>query len=197
MESRNTSDLILHAALALFSEKGFSATTTREIAQKAGCAEGTIFRYFPTKKDILISLVRPHALEELRRVMDNLPRQGEEENLRLILENRLKTIMKNKSLIKVVLTEAQYHDELKDYLMENIASHVFDTLAAYLAERMEAGVFRKADPYIFARILVGMMASLLLSESFYPMEGFDEKKRGDYLNEIMNIFLHGVLKKED
>ena len=64
----------------------------------------------------------------------------------------------------MVLTEAQYHDELKDYPMENIASHVFDTLAAYLAERMEAGVFERR-PYIFARILVGMMASLLLSES--------------------------------
>ncbi len=44
---------ILEAAIAVFSEKGFSAATTSEIAKNAGVAEGTIFRYFKTKKDIL------------------------------------------------------------------------------------------------------------------------------------------------
>lgn len=197
MEPRKTRDQILDAALMLFSEKGFSATTTREIAQKAGCAEGTIFRYFPKKKDILISLVRPHALEELQRVLGSLPNQGEEENLKMILENRLKTIAKNKNLIKVIATEAQFHEEIREYLLENIGSHVFAALAAYMNKRMEEGAFRKTDPIILSRILVGMMMSLVLSEEFYPLNDFDEKKRQDYLDEIVNIFLYGVLKKED
>ena len=44
---------IIDAAIAIISEKGFSASSTSEIAQMAGVAEGTIFRYFKTKKDIL------------------------------------------------------------------------------------------------------------------------------------------------
>jgi AcrR family transcriptional regulator len=44
---------ILHAAIKVFSQKGFNGATTKEIAQEAGVAEGTIFRYFSTKKDIL------------------------------------------------------------------------------------------------------------------------------------------------
>ena len=48
---------IINAAINIFSEKGFESTRTREIAERAGIAEGTIFRYFPTKDAILERMV--------------------------------------------------------------------------------------------------------------------------------------------
>ena len=48
---------IINAAINTFSEKGFEATRTKEIAERAGIAEGTIFRYFPTKSAILERMV--------------------------------------------------------------------------------------------------------------------------------------------
>lgn len=41
---------IVQAAVEIFSEKGFAGSSTSEIAQKAGVAEGTIFRHYKTKK---------------------------------------------------------------------------------------------------------------------------------------------------
>lgn len=41
---------ILEAAVEMFAEKGYAATSTSEIAKKAGVAEGTIFRHYKTKK---------------------------------------------------------------------------------------------------------------------------------------------------
>jgi AcrR family transcriptional regulator len=55
---------IINAAVETFSEKGFAASSTSEIAQKAGVAEGTIFRHYKTKKDLLLSIVAP-ALAKL------------------------------------------------------------------------------------------------------------------------------------
>lgn len=49
-----TRQAILKAALELFSQKGFYQATTKEIARKAGVAEGTIFNYFPTKEDLAL-----------------------------------------------------------------------------------------------------------------------------------------------
>jgi len=46
------------AARRLFAEKGFAATTTREIAQAAEIGVGTLFVYFPEKLDLLVHLYR-------------------------------------------------------------------------------------------------------------------------------------------
>ena len=45
---------ILRAALELFSKKGFFRTTAKEISDKAGIAEGTLFNYFKTKEDLAL-----------------------------------------------------------------------------------------------------------------------------------------------
>lgn len=52
----NSKNQISKAALGLFIKKGIKATTTREIAWKAGIAEGTIYRHFKSKSDIASEL---------------------------------------------------------------------------------------------------------------------------------------------
>jgi AcrR family transcriptional regulator len=48
---------LIDAALKLFASKGYDATTTREIAACAGCAEGLIHRYFSGKAGLLPALM--------------------------------------------------------------------------------------------------------------------------------------------
>jgi AcrR family transcriptional regulator len=49
-----TKERILRAALRLFREKGLDKTTTKQISQQAGIAEGTLFNYFKTKEDLAL-----------------------------------------------------------------------------------------------------------------------------------------------
>ena len=56
----------MQAALRLFASKGFEATTTREIAANAGCAEGLIHRYFEGKAGLLHALVKYKISQELQ-----------------------------------------------------------------------------------------------------------------------------------
>jgi AcrR family transcriptional regulator len=51
-------DAICETALKLFAEKGIEATTTREIAEEAGAAEGTLYRHFEGKDDLARWLYR-------------------------------------------------------------------------------------------------------------------------------------------
>src|SRR5580765_1800775 len=51
-------DALISAATTLFARFGYEATTTREIAARAGCAEGLIHRYFQGKAGLLLALIR-------------------------------------------------------------------------------------------------------------------------------------------
>lgn len=56
---------LIRAALRLFASKGYEATTTREIAAAAGCAEGLIHRYFKGKAGLLPALAEFRISQEV------------------------------------------------------------------------------------------------------------------------------------
>lgn len=53
-----TRQRVIRAALELFTTRGYHDTTTAQIAKKAGIAEGTIYRHFPSKNQLLNELYR-------------------------------------------------------------------------------------------------------------------------------------------
>jgi AcrR family transcriptional regulator len=69
-------DRIVAAGRALFSRKGFAATTTAEIAARAGIGTGTLFLYFATKEDLLVAIFREEMDAVLRRALDTLPKRA-------------------------------------------------------------------------------------------------------------------------
>jgi AcrR family transcriptional regulator len=56
--ARQTRDRIARAALGLFTSRGYRETTTPLIAARAGVAEGTIYRHFPSKHELLNEVFR-------------------------------------------------------------------------------------------------------------------------------------------
>src|SRR5215470_19366120 len=48
---------IVSVAADLFSKRGFSGTTTKEIAERAGVSEAIIFRHFATKRDLYSAII--------------------------------------------------------------------------------------------------------------------------------------------
>src|SRR5262252_5566889 len=79
-------EALIRAATKLFASKGYEATTTREIAATAGCAEGLIHRYFNGKSGLLPALVEDLMSEEVADIGATLPAAStlEEEFLQLI-----------------------------------------------------------------------------------------------------------------
>ena len=59
-DGARTEEAIREAAVALIAARGFEATTLREIADKVGVQPGTIYRYFPSKGQLLVELLVEH-----------------------------------------------------------------------------------------------------------------------------------------
>jgi TetR/AcrR family transcriptional regulator, regulator of cefoperazone and chloramphenicol sensitivity len=79
-------EALIVAALKLFASKGYEATTTREIAASAGCAEGLIHRYFSGKAGLLPALLEHRISKEVAELAHHVrpARSFEDEYLQLV-----------------------------------------------------------------------------------------------------------------
>lgn len=185
---------ILNAALKVFSSKGFSGATTKEIASMAGVAEGTIFRYFKTKKDILFSLLGPYVVQSLADTIDAVSGETDEVMLTAILKNRLGLIQKHMDLLRLLITEAQFHPELRDKFAELIPMKAAAILEQFITQRIEDGAYRELNPQIVARALFGMAVIFVALKEFLNGDKFVRFDDDEIIRTIVSIFLYGVRK---
>ncbi len=74
--ARASFERVLDAALSLYSERGFHATQTSDIAERAGISVGGLYRYFSDKNEIFAELMH-RILETNRRLQDQMIRAAE------------------------------------------------------------------------------------------------------------------------
>jgi AcrR family transcriptional regulator len=61
--SRATVDAVVRAAAQVFATRGYAATTTNHIAERAGVSIGSLYEYFPSKDALLVALMEAHLAE--------------------------------------------------------------------------------------------------------------------------------------
>ena len=100
-------EALMRAATKLFATRGYEATTTREIAAAAGCAEGLIHRYFKGKAGLLFSLMSFYAAREVSGLHDDLPvgRTLEDEILQ-VMTWEVERMWKDRDMLRVSMPRA-------------------------------------------------------------------------------------------
>ncbi len=100
---------ILAAARQVFIEKRLpKKAAVSEIAQRAGIAEGLIFRYFPTKRDLLHEVLSEMYEPLIRDVEDGFSRlQGLRARLRFIIWRHVRVYVETPGLARLVLHEVR------------------------------------------------------------------------------------------
>lgn len=113
MKKSSTRNKIIKAARSLFSEKGFKGATTAEIAKTAEISEGTIYRHFSSKTELLMECVTPVLKEIIDNLDDNI---SAKDNLRdftiYSIEMRLNLYEKHYETMRIVLNELPYSREM-------------------------------------------------------------------------------------
>ena len=94
-EARDTRREILDAALDLFAERGYHATSTRALAAAVGVRESALYHHFPSKEAVLMAILEENAqlrvqmLQEHARLLDDL---SLEDLLSLLMQRMLELL---------------------------------------------------------------------------------------------------------
>jgi AcrR family transcriptional regulator len=192
---------ILEAAARVFAQKGYHAATTKEIAAQAGVSEGTIYNYFRSKEDLLLSIPRliseTTLLPPLSQMLTTPITSGEEEEklLTTVLDNALQTLQGNVDFLKVLFSALPTMDEetLEEYL-RRMPLHLTQVLEEFLRIRIAQGVYRPMDTTVVARAFMGMIMIFMLTQEVLPGKRVFAPLDYEVIGrEIVQLFLHGVL----
>ncbi|MBD3882475.1 TetR/AcrR family transcriptional regulator [Phormidium tenue FACHB-886] len=188
-----TQTRILNAARKLFARRGYDGTTTRDLAQEAGVAEGTIFRHFENKKAILIEVATQGWIEILTDLLTELSEMGSYKAIAQVMRRRMLNLHKNADLLRVCFMEAQFHPDLRDRIQTEVIVKMTDVAEAFFQTAMDQGIYRPMNPRIVAQVFLGMFTVAGFSRDTIMPDNASPQATLEMAEGMADIFLNGVL----
>jgi len=188
-----TNDLILETALSLFSSKGFTATTTRELARQAGIAEVTLFRHFASKEAILQAVINRYTfLPTLRELLPEVYKLPLEDGLIVIAERLLDFLMANKDWIRIMHAEVQRSGGVVHSVYHSFIDDLYSMLACYFKQMLADGRIREFDPEFAARSFHGILFGFFTMEEILMRKTHKPTDQSTAIPLFVNVFVHGI-----
>ena len=183
---------IIDAAVRVFARNGFYNSRVSDIAREAGIASGTIYLYFKTKDEILVTLFRDKMaafVAGVRKAIADEP--GATAKIRRMIRLHFETLEANADVAEVVQVELRQGQKFFRGASAHEISAYFDLIGSVLQEGVEAGVFRRDLPVkVATKMLFGAMdqvtTSWVLGKRGYRL--------ADAAEPVANIFLKGVTR---
>jgi TetR/AcrR family fatty acid metabolism transcriptional regulator len=158
-------DRILRAAVKVFAKSGFHATRVSEVAKAAGVADGTIYLYFKSKEELLVSLFEDRVQKLLAFMKDELPKQATAAaRLRAVIDMQLGLLEGERELAEVITVIIRQSTRLlKEFAAPGFLSYL-EAIAQIVADGQASGEFRKdVSPSIAARAVFGALDGITLT----------------------------------
>ena len=181
---------ILRAALDLTAEEGFSGLTVTKIAERAGVATGSVYRYFPNKATLCSTVFRTASQKELDLVTHILagPEPAPERLQRAI------HAFAERCLAKPVMTYAliaEPTDPQVDTDRVGFKQAYAERFAEVIDQGIAAGAFPEQNAKLSSTALVGTLAEALVRPSSVQQQS-DSDKTEQLLTELVALCLRSL-----
>ncbi|MFV2045866.1 TetR/AcrR family transcriptional regulator [Metabacillus sp. YM-086] len=203
--TKNTKDKIFETALDLFSQKGYSAVSIREITRTVGIKESSLYNHFKNKEQILESILT-HFRTDFSKTMPPL------EALDEILNNsttdaffkaghrNFKTYMENVHAQKMwrVLQVEQFREPMaRDIILTDFFQSTIDFLEIVFKKLIEMNRIKPVDPRLLAVEYQYPAFSLLAEYNILKFDGKDTTEVERRLDQHIDFFLDMVKVKQE
>lgn len=181
------------AAISLFMEQGYHATSMRQIAERAELALGGIYNHFESKEDIFEAIiVDKHPYKKALPLI--LAAEGE--TMDEFLGNAARVVIRELTsqpyYIRLMLIEiAEFNGAHGATLIKELAPKVLPVFEKLVKSRKG---LRVANPVVLMRSFIGMVLSYLLTEIIISNSILQKLMPKNMLDVYVDIYLHGILK---
>jgi TetR/AcrR family transcriptional regulator, fatty acid metabolism regulator protein len=190
MTAADKRDAILKAATQVFARRGFFQSQVADVAKAAGIAAGTVYLYFRSKDELLVSI--------FERTMRDTLAEGEatigevkdpRERLRRIARLHLERMGRDRDLAVVFQVELRQSTKFMERFSSTYLRDYLGVIRDTFAEGQRTGAFRPDfNPTVAAKALFGaldeMATNWILTQRKYPL--------ADQADEVIDLFLNGV-----
>lgn len=193
------SEQIMDAALRVFSRKGFTKATNKDIAREAGITPGLIYYYFESKEALFRTLVESRSPLPL---LSSLPEQAldmpVEPFMRFLLGRILAFIESEQfvGLIRVMLPEIMHSDD--PYLSQTVTGifgRVIEIVSAYFAAKVQSGELRSLDMALTAQTLIGSVMGFVLRRQLLRDQTALALTHEQIVDAIVETMVQGMLPR--
>lgn len=195
--ARERRSQILEAAVAVFSEAGYEGATIRAIGRRAGLAEGTIYLYFPSKRDLLLGAWEHVALSALRGAIEHLDRAeapDDEDLLTEIFRTQFETLRRHDAFLRLVMHRADVDPEFLRIAQQRVRELKVST-ERHLRERIRKGAFARVEVPIAVAAIAAILRGIPLFDRYDPDPLFARYPVGVIARELARLVLYGLVAR--
>jgi len=186
-------DLILRAATKVFAQNGYFQSQVADVARVAGVAAGTVYLYFRSKDDLLVSIFERsmnEVLAEGRAAIAGLDDPAE--RLGKLAHLHLERLGRDKDLAVVFQVELRQSVKFMERFSETFLQDYFKLIRQAIADGQQSGAFRKdisatTATKIFFGALDEMATNWVLSRRKYDLNAEADA--------VVDLFINGVKRR--
>ena len=183
-------DAILRAAIDTFAERGYFNAQVADVARAAGVAAGTVYLYFKSKDDLLVSIFERSMREGLagsRAAIADLP--DPPERLRRLARGHLARLGSDRNLAIVFQVELRQSTKFMERFSSTLLRDYLGLIREAIADGQREGLFRTdINPTSAAKMMFGaldeMATNWILSRRRYSLEADADA--------VVDLFINGA-----
>lgn len=186
--------IIIDAALEVFSRNGFQDATISEIAQKAGVAEGTIYQYFENKEDLFFFIPIDKTkkfFEELELHLEGI--NGAIHKIRKFVWFYLYHLQENPDYARALMLEMRVNRNFARTKTFRPYKPLTQKILEIIEEGREEGIIRRdVSTYLIRHLILGMLEHLVTR---WLLKGQKDDLVAQY-NDASELLIQGILDPE-
>ncbi len=191
---------ILEAAKEVFFRDGFTAANLDEVAEKAGVAKGTLYRYFDSKAELYVAILSHNGKifeQKLREVLS--PSLPPMEKLRRASHFYFRHYVENPDYFQIfwAIENQAVIGELPESLVDEVTAlwdRNLQLLAEIIEEGVRDGVFLDHDPWEMANILWTLANGIIQTERSTPRRRLRRRQLDRVFDDAIELVLRGLAR---